>query len=224
MSAQREELGSIAPHVEAAARTQMALEDDGSAVLLAWAMEALSIPAFVCDGTGTVRALTPTAETLLRADRGLCLKLNRLCADNPVESQALDDAIAAAAHAHAQMDSPMHRTIVVRSRVVAGPPLVLDVIPPPRQEYEVGFAPRVLVIARGTRIASDRRAAVLQAAYSLTAAETEIALQLGAGQKPTAIAAARGVVVGTVRAQIKTIYAKLGVSCQAELVAHLNDF
>jgi DNA-binding CsgD family transcriptional regulator len=201
----------------------MALEDDGSAVLLAWAMEALSIPAFVCDGTGTVRALTPTAEAVLRADRGLCLKLNRLCADNPVESQALDDAIAAAAIAHAQMESPMHRTIVVRGRV-AGPPLVLDVIPPPRQEYEVGFAARVLVIARGTRIASDRRAAVLQAAYALTAAETEIALQLGAGQKPTVIAAARGVVVGTVRAQIKTIYAKLGVSCQAELVAHLNDF
>lgn len=222
MSAHREGFASIAPLVRSAARAQM-IEDDGVAVLLAWAMEALSIPAFVCDGTGTVRALTPTAEALVRADRGLCLRSNRLCADNPVESQALDDAIAAAALAHTQVSPPMHRMIVVRTRL-AGLPLVLEVIPSPGQDYELGFVPRVLVIARGTRAASERRAAVVQAAYALTAAETEIALQLGAGAKPQAIAAARGVVVGTVRAQIKSIYAKLGVSCQAELVARLNDF
>ncbi len=223
MSAHREGLASIVPLVRSAARAQMVLENNDAAVLLAWAMEALSIPAFICDGAGTVRALTPTAEALVRTDRGLCLRMNRLCADNPVESQALDDAIAAAALAHTQVSPPMHRTIVVRGRV-AGLPLVLDVIPPPRQDYEVGFVPGVLVIARGARAASERRAAGVQAAYALTAAETEIALQLGAGEKPQAIAAARGVVVGTVRAQIKSIYAKLGVSCQAELVARLNDF
>lgn len=219
-SAQCEVFASIAPHVPAAVRTQMALE---SAAVLAGAMEALSIPAFVCDGEGTVRALTPTAEALVRTDRGLCLKLNRLCADNLVESQAIDDAIAAAALAHTQVGTPMHWTIVVRGGRIEDPPLVLEVIPLPRREYELHLAPRVLVIARGTRMPSERRAAVVQAAYALTVAETQIAIQLGAGETPQAIAAARGVAVGTVRAQIKSICAKLGVSRQAELVARLND-
>ena len=210
----------LAPQMPAAVRTQMALE---SAAMIAAAMEALSIPAFVCDGAGTVRALTPTAEALIRTDRGLCLKLNRLCADNLVESQAIDDAIAAAALAHTQAAPSTHRAIVVRGGGNDGPPLVLEVTSLPRGEYDVDLAPRVLVVARGTRAPSERRAAVVQAAYALTAAETQIATQLGAGETPQAIAAARGVAVGTVRAQIKTICAKLGVSRQTELIARLND-
>lgn len=203
-----------------AVRTQMHLE---SAALLSEAMEALSIPAFVCDGAGTVRAFTTTAEALLRADRGLCLKLNRLCTDNLVESQAIEDAIAAAALAHTPAAPPVHRMIVVRGGRIEGPPLVLEVIPLTRREHDLDLAPRVLVVARGTKVPSERRTAVVQAAYGLTVAETKIAIQLGAGETPQGIAAARGVAVGTVRAQIKTICAKLGVRRQTELVARLND-
>jgi len=100
---------------------------------------------------------------------------------------------------------------------------VLEVIPLTQLEDEHDLAPSVLVVARGARVSSERRAAVVQAAYGLTAAETQIAIQLGAGETPQAIAVARGVAVGTVRAQIKTICAKLGVSRQTELVARLND-
>lgn len=203
----------------AALRAQLALESAG---VLSAAMEALSIPAFVCDGAGIVRALTSTAETLVGTERGLSLKLNRLCADNAVESQAIDDAIAAAALARTQASS-VNRTIVVRGDRIEGPPLVLEVIPLPRSEYDLELAPRVLVVARGTKVPGDRRTAVAQAAYGLTAAETQIAIQLGVGETPQAIADARGVAVGTVRAQIKTICAKVGVSRQTELVARLND-
>jgi DNA-binding CsgD family transcriptional regulator len=210
----------IASLVSAAVPAQMALE---SAALLTSAMEALSIPAFVCDAEGAVRALTATAEALIQSDCGLGLTLHRLCADNVVESQAIDDAIAAAAVAHTQGGRPMHRTVVVRGGRIKGPPLVLEVIPLPRPACELDLAPRVLVIARGARVQSERRAAVVQAAYGLTAAETQVAIQLGAGETPQAIAAARGVAVGTVRAQIKTICSKLGVSRQTELIARLND-
>lgn len=220
MSAQPAVVTSLASHVPTAMRTQMALEAGG---LLAGAMEALSIPAFICDRAGTVLAHTPTAEALLRLEQGLSLKSERLCVDNAVESQALDDAIAAAAVAHTQTGPAPHRAIVVRSGRIEGPPLVLEVIPLPRRGYESEFAPRVLVVAKGTRVPTDRRAAVVQAAYALTAAETQIAMQLSAGENPQAIAAARGVAVGTVRTQIKTICAKLGVRRQAELVARLNE-
>jgi DNA-binding NarL/FixJ family response regulator len=57
----------------------------------------------------------------------------------------------------------------------------------------------------------DRTLALLQAAYRLTAAEAAVALSLADGLPPEAIAAARGVSVGTVRVQIRTLFSKLGV-------------
>lgn len=221
-SAQSDVVASITSHLPAAARAQMAVE---SGAILAGAMEALAIPAFICDRAGTVLAVTPTAEALLRTEQSLYLKADRLCVDNPVGAQqALDESIAGAASADTQGGSPRHRTIVVRGgHIKKGPPLVLEVMPLPRREYEPEFAPRVLIIARGMRAPMERRAAVVQAAYAFTAAETQIAMQLSAGANSQAIAAARGVTLGTVRTQIKTICAKVGVRRQAELVARLND-
>jgi DNA-binding CsgD family transcriptional regulator len=67
---------------------------------------------------------------------------------------------------------------------------------------------------------SERRA--VRAAYELTAAEAEIAIQLAKGRNAEAIAAHRRVALSTVRVQIKRILAKLGVKSQIELVARLN--
>lgn len=211
---------SLATHEQAAERTRMASE---TASVLAAAMEALSITAFVCDGTGVVQALTADAAALVRAGRGLSLTSDRLCASAAEESQALDDAIAAATLVRRGARPPVHRTIIVRGGHTEARPLVLEVVPLPRRDREPDSAPRVLVIARGTRVPHERRAVVVQAAYDLTSAETQIAVRLSAGESPEAIAAARRVAVGTVRAQIKAICAKLGVSRQAELVARLND-
>jgi len=78
-------------------------------------------------------------------------------------------------------------------------------------------------VARGARGSNARRAVTLQAVYALTSAESEIAQQLAAGQSTEFIAANRGVAVGTVRAQIKAIMAKIGVSRQVELVVRLSQ-
>jgi DNA-binding CsgD family transcriptional regulator len=64
---------------------------------------------------------------------------------------------------------------------------------------------------------------VLQSAYELTAAEVEVALQLLSGHNPDAIASQRSVAIGTVRAQIKSILAKVGVSRQIELLVRLAE-
>jgi DNA-binding CsgD family transcriptional regulator len=218
---QRAIFASIAPHVRAAVRTHKLLDDNGASVL-AGAMEALSIPAFICDRRGIVRALSPTAEVLLSGERGLVMKTGRLHAQGILEDRALDDAIVAAALGHAKPGAPLQRTIVVRTARSDAAPLVLDVIALPRRDYEFSFAPRVLVIARGSRGSAERKAAILQTAYALTAAETDIAMQLIEGRTPETIAADRNVAVGTVRAQIKSLMAKTGVSRQVELVARLG--
>jgi DNA-binding CsgD family transcriptional regulator len=62
---------------------------------------------------------------------------------------------------------------------------------------------------------------VLRDNFGLTPAEIEIAMALARGVKPAAIAQARGVSVGTVRVQIKSLLAKAGMNRTVELVARL---
>ena len=115
-------------------------------------------------------------------------------------------------------------TIVVRGVDEAKAPIVLDVMSLPSIALEFSSAPRVVVVARGSRGADTRKAALLQGVYGFTSAETDIALQLARGQSTELIAKQRIVAIGTVRAQIKSMLAKLGVNRQVELVARLNEF
>jgi len=206
--------------VRVAVRTHTALED-GAASILASAMEALSLPAFVCDRAGQVRALSSSASGLIQAARGLHLDRGRLCGDQPADTQALNDAIDTAVQGAAQPGTPLQRTVVMRATRSGAAPVVLDVIALPQRQCELDIAPRVLIVAR-TADPGERKATILRTTYSLTAAETDIAVQMAAGQTAEVIAATRSVSVGTVRAQIKAIMAKIGVRRQIELVARLS--
>jgi DNA-binding CsgD family transcriptional regulator len=217
----RRAFASIAPHVRAAVRTNLALADHGDA-LVSDALERLSIPAFVCDRAGLVRRLTPAAETLVGSHRGLEVRLGKLTARQPAEASALADAITAAATERRAL-SPAVRVVVVHGQDKIAP-LAIDVIPLPSRALPLSFDARVLVLVRGFGTSDEeRRRVILQSVYCMTAAETEIALQLSAGRTVEAIAQSRTVGIGTVRGQIKALLAKAGVSRQVELVARLNQ-
>lgn len=220
---QRRIFASLAPHVRAAVKMQMALEGNGAA-LVRGALETLSIPAFICGRAGTVQALTTSAEDILRSDRGLALRNHRLRAANDDTDKALADALQKAARRLDTPGAPAVCTVVVRDADPEKVPLVLDVMPLPPVALEFAAAPRVVVVARGSRGADSRRAALLQGVYGFTSAETDVALLLARGQSTELIAQQRKVAAGTVRAQIKSMLAKLGVSRQVELVARLNEF
>jgi DNA-binding CsgD family transcriptional regulator/phage tail protein X len=220
-AAGRRAFASIAPHVRAAVRTNLALADHGDA-LLSDALDRLSIPAFVCDRFGLVRRLTPAAESLVASDRGIEMKLGKLTARQPTEANALADAITAAATERRAL-SPATRVIVVHGADKKAP-LAIDVIPLPSRCLPLAFDARVLILVRGFGTPDEeRRRVILQSVYGMTAAETEIALQLSTGKTVEAIAQARTVGIGTVRGQIKALLAKAGVSRQVELVARLNQ-
>jgi DNA-binding CsgD family transcriptional regulator len=221
-SEQRAVFSSLAPHVRAAVRMQMALEEEGAA-LLTGAMEALSTPAFVCDSTGRVKAMTPSAEAMVARGRSLQLQGGKLSAALAADSASLKDAIELAACEPSSLAARLPRTVIVRCGEQDAMPMVLDVIALPARTLEFCLAPRVLVVVHGTQGADSRRRKVLKSVYGLTAAETDVALQVAQGRTTEAIAAARGVVVDTVRAQIKSILAKLGFTRQIELVARLNQ-
>ncbi len=220
---QRRVFASLAPHVRAAVKMQIALEGNGAKVVRG-ALETLSIPAFVCGRTGAVQAVTTCAEETLRGERGLSLRNRFLRAFRDDDDKALNDAIQKAARGVVIPGAPVATTIVVRGVDETKAPIVLDVMSLPSIALEFSSAPRVVVVARGSRGTDTRKTALLQGVYGFTSAETDIALQLARGQSTEVIAKLRKVAVGTVRAQIKSMLAKLGVSRQVELVARLNEF
>lgn len=218
---ERQVFATLAPHVRAAVRTQLALEGNGAALLVG-AMDSLTMPAFVCDRNGLVRALTSHAEALVHGDHGLQLTLGRLRAINPLDATRLKNAMDAAIRGLAIGGPPSLHTVVIQRGTSGAPSLVLDVVALPARHLEFSFAPRVLVAVRNERGQEDSKLAVVQMTYGLTKAESEIALHISHGKSPEAIASLRSVSVGTVRAQVKSIFAKLGVNRQAELVAKLS--
>lgn len=217
---QRELFGALAPHVRTAVRTQGALEGQGDQ-LVAGAFEAMGAAAFVLDGFGQVRRLTPAAETIVRAADRLRVAAGRLAGTGPGGDEALRRQIAKAANPPPGMSGD---GVVVLRGEGASEPLILDVLPLPREPWTFGFDPRVLVVAR--KPARDRKhvADLLAATFSLTAAEADIAEQLSRGVSREDIAEGRGVSLSTVRIQIKAIFRKMEVSREGELVARVGLF
>ncbi len=216
---QRTMFASLSTHARAAVRTQIALENQG-ALLIAGAMEALSLPVFVCDRSGVVRSLTPQAETFVRAGGALRLRNGRLSTADSLSTKALSEAIRAAANGYNRPGAPVARAVLVADE--PGKPLIAEVSPLPPRDYSFGFEPRALVILRGLQPDPDRIRTLLQSMYRLTAAESDVALRLAEGEAPEAIAAARGVSLGTIRVQIRALFSKLGVRRIHELTARLN--
>jgi len=217
----RRVFASLAPHVRAAVRTTLALGNPREA-LLADVFEALSVPAILCTRHGEVRRLTPSAERLISGNSGLRLRAGKLTAEASSEAGILRDAIEAAAR-EPIADGPSTRVALIHSAQPGAAPLVLDVIALPRCGLSFAVDSRVLVIARGSGN-EKRRADLLQGLYGLTRAEVEIAHLLTEGRSPQDIADLRAVALGTVRAQIKALFAKTGSSRQIDLVAKLSRF
>jgi DNA-binding CsgD family transcriptional regulator len=92
----------------------------------------------------------------------------------------------------------------------------------PRAEFSFGFAPCLLVVLRSPvdlDAATEREAASM---LGITPAEAAVAIALAGGKEREAIAAARGSSLGTVTTQIKSLFRKLDVSREGELIALLN--
>jgi DNA-binding CsgD family transcriptional regulator len=204
----------------------LALEGRG-AKIAAGLLDAVSLAVFICDRHGVVRAMTTAAESLVSNGAVLQMNSNRLILTAPAEGIKLQEAIAVVANPASALSSgsgrPRRKSIVVLPAEDRTNPLVLDVVPFVNPHNGFNFDPCVLVIASTNRSSDQRRATVLQSAYGLTAAEVEVALQLLTGHNPDTIASQRGVAVGTVRAQIKSILAKVGVGRQIELLVRLAE-
>jgi DNA-binding CsgD family transcriptional regulator len=216
---ERTVFATLAPHVRAAVRMHIALEEQSS-LLLNGLFEALSLPVFLCGRFGRVRAMTPAAEKLAARGHTLQLRNTQLVTTHDDDCKTLLAAIEAAAKSN-DVATRAPRSVVVRSIDPASPALLVDVVRMPVRSLEFSLHAQVLVIPQGIGGAEERRRILLQSVYKLTVAEVAVAMQLSKGSTAESIAASRGVAIATVRAQIKGIFAKFGSRSQVELVAKL---
>ncbi len=216
---QRAVFDALTPHIRTAVRTQMVLENQGAA-LLSRAFEGLSMAAFVCDKRGRVRLMTPVAEKLLNEGGVLNLRNGVLSACRRDRQAALSAAVEAVSIMPTRPGVPVAQTVILHNNV-DGQPLLLDLVRLSKPEHELSFSPHLLIVARAPRSERNQRERVLREAFGLTWAEADIALRIGRGESPLAIAQARAVSLGTVRIQIKSVMFKLGVRRQAEIAAKL---
>jgi DNA-binding CsgD family transcriptional regulator len=208
---------TLALHVHSAVNMQIALGGQG-AQLVAGAFEAVRAAAFLCDGFGLIRALTPAAEIALQ--RGLLrMKAGNLSAAHPADGRALEDAVRQAVGGIVNPYAPARTTLVVRDVDAPEKFEVVEVAPLPRKVFGLGFEPRAVVTVRGRPGDDAELCQVLQIAFALTAAEAAVLTRLIAGEARESIADERQVSVNTVRMQIKRAFAKMSVHCEAELFA-----
>ena len=214
---QRALFAGVAPHVRAAVRLQMALESQGLA-LVRGVLDAVSAAVLICDRDGRIRVATPAAEALLAGGRLLSGE-GRLAAATPADTQALRRAIAL--HGAPGPRRPMETLAIAAG--VARLPLLLDICAAPAGPWAFGFRPTVMVIARSERRWHASAATILALLYGLSDAEADVALRLARGETREAIAEQRGTRLETVRAQLKTVFGKLGVRREVDLVTMLAD-
>jgi DNA-binding CsgD family transcriptional regulator len=212
-----EAFAALVPAVLHAVRTRLAIEDNGER-LLRHSLEAVRSPALVFDASGRVTGMTPAADALLAGGRALRLAAGWLTARHPASDRALQRAIA---------DVVAGRTLSAQLWLANG---ALDegglrarLFPLPRHEGDFGLAPRAVMLLHQPEHLADECGEALSAMFDLTPAEAAVAVAAANGLSRTAIAAARGVSSDTVNDQFKSIFRKLGINRQPELVALVNQ-
>lgn len=204
-----------ARHARGAVRVGMTLQNNAVS-FLAGVLEASGAAAFLCGLDGQVETMTPAAERLLRSGR-LQVIGGRLAAVHPGEAAAL---AAALAQVRGGATIALPRAVAL-AELPGSALLVLDLMVAPPGSWGLFESPKLLVMARRALGETAESQGVLQSVFGLTEAEAAVAVKVALGEPREAIAAARGVSVGTVKSQLKAIFAKLGVTREREMAAML---
>jgi DNA-binding CsgD family transcriptional regulator len=85
--------------------------------------------------------------------------------------------------------------------------------------YQMGGMDGILLAARPVTTEPPLQASLLVDLYGLTISEAEVAVMLAGGLDLEEIGEKRDVLVGTLRAQLRSIYRKMGVERQSQMTA-----
>lgn len=209
-------LRQLSPHFRRACNIAQSMSDIGEKAALGEAWFRATTASLTLDAQARVVRANRAAERLLAAADGLEIRQGRLVAQAQSSRRTLDAEVARVLSAPSVAPDAAGDFILI-ARPSGAPPFALSVIPLP-----VEFTrERAIVTISPTR--ADVSVSAIQRAFALTFSEASIASGLCHGRSPEQIAIERAVSVHTIRTQLKTIYAKLGVNSKAELVARITS-
>ncbi len=202
----RHSLRQIEPHLVRAVRMQEQLQAlQGKVSELESALDALNSPLFLLDDSRRLLRTNAAARTLMAQEPSLRFVKGRF-EPSHMDAEAWQEAC--------------KRGVLAIQRNAPQKPLVLTLNPLPAGSHlaKDWQRPLTLMLAAGVLSTAERQQN-LCAIYGLTQAEAEVCtLICHEGLSPQECSDERGVSIGTIRSQIKSIYLKTGVARLTELV------
>ncbi len=174
------------------------------------------VAAIIIDSDGKARSATPQAEAMFDSNFGV--RGDQLWASNR-DLQIKLDGITACARAKI-LSGGIENVVVRRSDGLR--PILIQSMPVRGMGLDVLPGARVLLTLTDLGGTRPSTATDLRALFDLSKAEADIAALVGAGLDPNEIARRRGVGIETVRAQLKSVFRKLEVNRQSDLVLLLG--
>ena len=216
-SAQRDWIRRLMPHVRQTVHVQHALaRNDALGATLTEMLDRTGLGIVQLDAGGRIMAANDRARDALRTGDGLFDAGGFLLARTPQDNDELQ-ALLGRALPPLGAQGAGGSTIVRRSGAL--PPLVLHVSPVARREADFPdwqVAALVLLVDPANGAAIDP--AVVGEVLDLTGMESRVAVLLARGMSVSQIAATTGRKESTIRSHVKHMFAKHGLSRQAELV------
>ena len=215
----RKLLELITPHLRQAIRVyaklnRMTSERD----VYAGAVSQLSVATIILDEQGRVLNTNAVARALLEQGDALSLRGERLHIEGRDINKELQQALANIIKAQQSGKASVVRALRV-PRPAGGSDLGLVIRPVPTSQWSEGqSSPCAAVFISDPDLQQPASQQILGDLFELTPAEANLAILLARGLSLAEVSSAQNISPHTARAQLKSIFAKTGVSRQAELV------
>lgn len=203
-------IASLHPHLLQALRMRLSMSQQISQ-LGSLALEACNTAVAVVSKSRNILFANPAAENLL-SRRNLKGSSRRLSSQSPIVNGCMEKAIESCASFRFEVAVPH----VFR---LCGPPgagVLARVAPIPGSAIPHSGAALAFISEEGATPAD--LPAIAAQAYALTPAETELVRGLLTGASPEEVAQQRSVALPTVKAQLRSVFAKTGVRRQSDLM------
>ncbi len=209
----------LLPHLRRAIQIHARLNrTESERDLYAGAVDQLSVAAIILDEQGGVLNTNGLANQILAAGDGISLVDDVLTLANRADHERLAETIGTTIAAQLAGETSMAHAMRI-SRPSGLPDLGLVVRPIPTTEWAEGqSSPCVAVFISDPEQQESASQQLLGELFELTPAETNLAIKLARGLSLAQLSEQQNISQHTARAQLKSIFAKTGVTRQAELV------
>lgn len=216
---ERELLAQITPHLRLAIEIYAKLNRTTSERdVYAGAVNQLSVASIILDERGRLLTTNAVGRALLDQGEGLSLRDGRLHIEGRDIDKELQQALATIIKAQLHGETSVVRALRV-PRTKGRADLGLVIRPVPTSQWSEGqSSPSAAVFISDPDLQESTSRQILGELFDLTPAESNLATLLARGLSLAQVSSAQNISQHTARAQLKSIFAKTGVSRQAELV------